>query len=161
MPGERFTQRAETAQMRDTWQIHLGRAASQLCEQVDRLLDSRTHFRIDAIEVADRQTQAHARDRLRHLREIVFFLVTHARDVELIVTRHHAEHQRRILDGARHRTAVIQREGQRHDALDRHQAVGWLESHDAAERCRHTYRSARVGTERAIAQRTRDGCAGA
>ena len=67
------------------------------------------------------------------------------------------EQQRRILDRARERPDLVERRGERHEAVAGNQAVGRLETHDAAERRGLADRAAGVGAERQRRLAGRDG----
>ena len=70
------------------------------------------------------------------------------RSIGRIVPRHRAQQQRAVLGGARHRTDVIHGPRERQHARAAHASVRRLETGHAAERGRHTDRTAGVGPER-------------
>ena len=99
--------------------------------------------------------EAQSLHRLFQRRHVILAGPLHAGDVEPVITRERLEDHGRVPNGARDRPAVIEGEGERHDASNRHQAVGGLETHGAAVRRGRANRAAGIRPERGVAERGR------
>ena len=93
------------------------------------------------------EADAQCLDVLIQHRPVVGHRFVGAPGIGRVVSGDHLKHQRVVAHGAGHRTDMIEREGERHDAAAADPAIGWLHPGDAAHRGWVADRTAGVGAE--------------
>ena len=152
MVDERF-RTPDRPGIRRRWKLHVGHAGGQPSQHVHRRIDRPGNVRIEVVvERLARNAEPQLRGRRLQRPGVVDGRHVRGRRIEIVVAGDDVHHQRDILDALAHRTDMIERPRQRHDAARADAPVRRLQPDDAAVSGRHADGPGGIGPERRVAE---------
>ncbi len=131
------------------WNGYLAVLSAQLAEDRRRALDSLVDigFGVGDAEALCHYADSQVPDATTQKLGVLLNRDLSLAGIQRVLARYYFQGQRSILDGPGHRPGMIEGGIDPADARIGHQAMGWLETHDAAPRCGNAYGPALVAAD--------------